>query len=437
MMSSSRFVMWLLSIVLLIALARTPVLAQQLGADFGGLSAPSNGNGLPAAKPTLPPQSPLPFPTQFPAGVAVLPDLSPPGSSPPDFPPVLPAPSWPSTANGPLPAVPPGGEIGTIAAPSGNNSFPSGGLGADMGGFGGPGDRFGGPGIGSGGPGYGISWYPSRSVSGQATDFGLLRESLSLGVPVWRDGGDAVMLRFGLSDEHFFTDAILPNSHQPFPTDLWNVNLGLMYFHVFENGWTGGLMTSVGSPSDQPFDSLRDMTIGLMANLQVPAANMRDKWTFGLMYSPTGAVSFPIPMVSYAWNPSDTFRMNIGLPFAMMWRPTDDLTLNLSYTPITSVNALATYRLAEQWKVYGGYQTLNESYLLADRAVSQDRFFEFEDRLLVGVRWEPWRRATVDLNSGYAFDRHFGEGKNQTSDLEDEVNIAPGAFVGTKLNWKF
>ena len=127
MMSSSRFVIWLLSIVLLIALARTPVLAQELGADFGGVPAPSNGNGLPAAKPTLPPQSPLPFPPQFPAGAAVLPDLSPPdpslpgsslpGPSSPDFPPALAAPSWPSTANGPLSAAPPGGEIGTPLRP--------------------------------------------------------------------------------------------------------------------------------------------------------------------------------------------------------------------------------------------------------------------------------------------------------------------------------
>lgn len=155
------------------------------------------------------------------------------------------------------------------------------------------------------------------------------------------------------------------------------------------------------------------------------------------MYSPAGALNIPIPMVSYSWNPSDSFHMSIGLPLALMWRPIDDLTINLSYVPLTNVNALATYRLSDLFRVYGGYQFLNEAYYLADRADAQDRFFGFEQRLLIGARWDVWQHATLDLNTGYAFDRHYGEGLNQISSLHDQVDIAPGAFVGMKLNWKF
>ncbi|MGH9206007.1 MAG: DUF6268 family outer membrane beta-barrel protein, partial [Acidimicrobiales bacterium] len=165
-------------------------------------------------------------------------------------------------------------------------------------------------------------------MSGQATDLGLVRENLYVGMPVWRDGSDALMLRAGVSNDHFSTDAILPDTHRPFPTDLWNVNLGVNYTHKFDNGWTGGLMTSVGSASDQPFHGIREMTYGLGATLQIPVWNDRDKWTLGLMYSPSGTLNFPIPIVSYSWNPSDSFHLNIGLPFAMMWKPLDDLTIN-------------------------------------------------------------------------------------------------------------
>jgi outer membrane receptor for monomeric catechols len=155
------------------------------------------------------------------------------------------------------------------------------------------------------------------------------------------------------------------------------------------------------------------------------------------MYSPSGALNFPVPILSYAWNPSDNFHLNIGLPLALMWKPVDDLTLDLSYTPLTNVNALATYRLSDQLRLYGGYQNLTESYFLADRVNTSDRFFGLEERLVTGVKWDLLRNLKLDVNGGYAFDRRYGEGRNQTSGLYDRVDVSSGAFLGLKLNWKF
>ena len=335
-----------------------------------------------------------------------------------------------------LPASPDGADAAPPAGGPGQPPAPRADASAMDGGFGGMGG-FGRRGSGTGDPGYGVVWYPSRPVSGQGADLGLVRQNLSAALPVWRDGGDALLMNLGVSDAHFFTDAILPDTHRPFPSDLWNVNLGLNYLHRFENGWSGGVMANFGSASDQPFHSLRDMDYGVGAFLRIPAQGGRDAWTVGAMYSPAATLNIPIPMVSYAWNPSEYFHMSIGLPLALMWRPTDELTVNLSYVPLTNVNGLVTYRLFDPVRVYGGYQLLNEAYYLADRADSQDRFFGFEQRLVVGVRWDVWQRATLDLNTGYAFDRHYGEGLNQTSSLHDRVDVAPDAFLGLKFNWKF
>ena len=85
------------------------------------------------------------------------------------------------------------------------------------------------------------------------------------------------------------------------------------------------------------------------------------------MYSPVGNLNFPIPGVAYLWNPSDAFHASIGLPFSVMWRPVDDLTFNFSYMPLVTVNARATYRLVGKVFVYGGFESLQEAYLLADR----------------------------------------------------------------------
>jgi hypothetical protein len=256
-------------------------------------------------------------------------------------------------------------------------------------------------------------------------------------MPVWRDGGDVVMLSAGVRESMFFTDAVLPDSHRPFPSELWDVSMGTNYLHKFDNGWSGGLAVNFGSASDKPFHGIDELTIGFMSFLQVPVCNDRDAWRFFLAYSPVGNLNFPIPGVAYLWNPSDAFHACIGLPFSLMWRPAEDLVFSLSYMPIITVNARATYRLAGTVFLYGGFESAQESYLLADRENVDDRFMGFEKRLLAGVRWDVWRHAALEMSAGYAFDRYYGVGQNQIHNLQDQVNIAPGAFVSAKFQVRF
>ena len=290
---------------------------------------------------------------------------------------------------------------------------------------------------GFGGPSYSTTWYPSRSVSGQAADLGLVRQRVNLGMPVWRDGGDMLMLGVSVRHSMFFTDAILPDTRRSFPNDLWNVSVNQNYRHKFDNGWSGGLMTGVGSASDRPFDGAREMNVNAATFLRVPAWCDRDSWMFSILYSSAGNLNIPIPGVAYAWNPSDGLHVNIGVPFSVMWRPVDDLTFSASYVPLTDANARATYRVADGIHLYGGYEFLNEAYNLADRADTRDRFMGFEQRFIGGVRRDVWRHATLDLNAGYAFDRHYGEGRNQGSSLHDRIDVAPGAFLGAGLRVRF
>jgi hypothetical protein len=158
---------------------------------------------------------------------------------------------------------------------------------------------------------------------------------------------------------------------------------------------------------------------------------------FSLMYSPVGNVAFPIPGIAYSWEPSEDLRVNLGIPFTVKWTPVEDLELQFAYIPVTNVNARATYRVADGVKLYGGFQWLNEAYFLADRAERKERFLAFEKRLVAGLRWDIGTHLALDLNGGYAFDRFYGEGESQFSDLDDRVDIRPGAFLeaGLLLNW--
>ena len=48
-------------------------------------------------------------------------------------------------------------------------------------------------------------------------------------------------------------------------------------------------------------------------------------------------------------------RVHVGLPLAVIWRPVEDLTINLSYVTLTIVNARATYGVADKLSIFGGF----------------------------------------------------------------------------------
>lgn len=292
--------------------------------------------------------------------------------------------------------------------------------------------------MGRGGPpGYDAHWYPSQPVSGQSANLGFVRQGLNLGAPIWRDETDMLLATLSVRNTLFSTDAILPESLRPFPDQLWSVNFGLNFIRQFDNGWSGGLMGGIGSASDKVFHSFDEMTANLGVFLRVPANNGRDSWQFMLLYLYGGPVDFPIPMLSYAWNPSDQLRVNIGLPFSVTWQPDEDVTLTLSYMPVSNINARLSYRVAPRFQVYGGYEFLTESYFLVDRTDNQDRFFVLEQRLVTGLRWEVWKNATAEVNGGYSFGRNYGEGDSPWGSLKDRVDVDPGPFVGIRVNLTF
>lgn len=294
-----------------------------------------------------------------------------------------------------------------------------------------------GGGPGGGPPGYSAVWYPSRPASPSGQDFSLVRQQLNIGAPLWADDGRRLMLNAGVRHVAFFTDVLFPDSGQPFPGELWNVNLGANYHHRFANGWSGSVGVNFGSASDKPFHSIDEMFVSFLGFVRIPTRNERDAWLVSLMYSPVGNFNFPIPGLAYSWNPNPQWSANIGLPFFLTYKPNDDWTLSLSYIPVTNVSARATVRLHERLHAFGGFEWLYEAYFLADRDIDRERFIAFEKRLLAGVRWDIAPKASWDVNAGYAFDRDYGFGENQLGDLSNQVTISNGPFLGTQLRMRF
>lgn len=293
-----------------------------------------------------------------------------------------------------------------------------------------------------GGPGYSAAWYPSRPVlgggfGGLPGSVGFVRQSVTAGAPLRVSPPDTLILTTNVRHTLFQTDALLPDTGRPFPDQLWSVNFGLLHMRKLENGWSAGGMFGFGSSSDRPFHSVREMNLSVLAFLNVPAFGGRDSWRFSVFYTPVGPLNFPIPGVAYLWKPNERLSVSLGLPFSVDWRPTDDWTVTASYIPLTNVSARITRRLTGEWRAYAGYEWLNESYFLTDRAVAADRFIGLEQRLIGGLTYTPGERLTLDLNAGYAFSRSYGEGENLFGPLRDRVDILGGAFLGGALRLRF
>ena len=205
---------------------------------------------------------------------------------------------------------------------------------------------------------YRVTGFPDEPVQGQPTNLGYVRQDFSATCPFWQDSVDEWSLTANVRSELFDTHAILPDTGQRFPDELWSIRLGTTYRHAFDNGWIGGGTVSVGSPSNKPFQQLNVITAGIHWS-RAPREERRLALFLELL--PTSEIPFPIPLVAYIWQPSDQFRAHIGLPFQLWYRPFDDLTLDFSCLLLRTVHARATYRITAPVRVYVGFDWENEA----------------------------------------------------------------------------
>lgn len=286
---------------------------------------------------------------------------------------------------------------------------------------------------------YRATWYPDQPVSGQGTKLGYLESDFLFSTPLFQTTTDQLSLRTNVRNEAFNTGAVLPDSGRAFPGDLWNVQAGLTYTHRFDNNWVAGGVLNIGSASDKPFRSIDEMTIGGVGFLRVPSGD-RNAWLFSLAYSPTGQIAFPIPGVAYFYQPSDRFYANIGLPFQVGYRPTDDVFLDFSYMLLTTVHAGVVYRVtpvSPQLFLHAAFDWKNESYFLANRTDQQERLFYYDKTLSVGARYNFNRHISLDLSCGYAFDRFYFTGRTLSDRHHDRVDVGDGPFASIQLQGRW
>ena len=281
-------------------------------------------------------------------------------------------------------------------------------------------------------------WAPATDVVGQPATLGMNAEFARVaaplvppreGEPLWIGIG-----RFGRLE--LATEAILPDSNQPVPEQLWLVETGVTHIRPLASGGTLGGTFLFGSASDQPFAAGRDLTLMAIAFWNTPAKNDRDEWNFSVFYSPTSQLPYPLPGLAYAWRPSDAFEAKLGLPASVEWRPDDAWTISAAYFPLVNVNVEARRKLAADWSFVAFYRTDTQIYFLADRLLDDERFYVFDQRAAVGFERSLGGGFTIEALASWLFDRELFQGTNFTSGRTDVVEFDPGPGVSLQLLWR-
>ncbi len=284
-------------------------------------------------------------------------------------------------------------------------------------------------------PSYRVTWIPDAPVSGQGTNLTSVTENFHVVCPVFRDECQMFGLTFGVRNTIIDTDAVIPNTGQAFPSQLWDIRFGFVYKYTFSNGWTAGADVNFGSASDRPFASVNELTAGVSTFLRIPVGE-HNAWLFSLSYSPTGELNFPIPGVAFYWQPNDWFNATIGVPTKIVYRPIEDVILEAAWMPLTTVTARASWRVWGGVFLYTAYNLGNESYYLYNSPDDRDRFFYYDQRVTAGVKMCFGPHFIVDLSSGYAFDRYYFEGQDY-NDRQNRIDIGNSPFLSFMVEWRF
>jgi hypothetical protein len=286
---------------------------------------------------------------------------------------------------------------------------------------------------------YRVTYFPDQPVEGQNAELGLVQQDFTLSVPLLQSTTDEWAASARLRNQEFATGAVLPDTGEPFPDELWNVRIGTSYRHRFDSGWIGALNVNVGSPSDKPFASGDELDVSATAVLRIPVRE-RDAWIFFLNYGSNREFlpHVPIPGLGYSYNPSDqlTAVITTGI-VSVEYRPLEKLTLTALYVAVRTVDVRLTYQLFRPVRLWVGFDWTNERYLRADRADADDRLFYYEKRVRAGAIIGLARQAFVDIAVGYSFDRFYFEGEDFDERDRNRIDVESGPFGAVRLGLRF
>lgn len=286
-----------------------------------------------------------------------------------------------------------------------------------------------------------VQWRPERSTrgggAGESVEVWTRKGDLLGATPVGSQGEGSAALR--LRHHGLAGGARLRDSGTPLPDHLWDLGLGAGYRRFLSPGRWAGLTATVGSPSDRPFHSAREVAVSATALYRLPRGE-RAAWLLFLRYDNTREFwsHVPLPGLAYWAQPTPRSMVLLGAPFSLVrWSGESGWGASLHYLWPRTLGAEVTRRVLGQAQAYAGFHLDSESHFLSGRDRRRDRLWYYEKRLEAGVRHDPSPRWGLEVSGGYAFDRYYFEGEDFGDRTRNRASIAGGPFLRAGVKARF
>jgi hypothetical protein len=79
----------------------------------------------------------------------------------------------------------------------------------------------------------------------------------------------------------------------------------------------------------------------------------------------------------------------------------------------------------------------NESYFRAERVDENDRFFYYDNRAYGGLTFVLGPHMSLDLSSGYVFNRFYFEGQGLQDSDYNRVDVEPGPYAALQIQVRY
>lgn len=233
--------------------------------------------------------------------------------------------------------------------------------------------------------------------------------NLNLSIPVYKRGLNTLALTMKGGTLNL-GEKVRLDSGDFVDTTFYRSETGIQYSRKLENRRMFGLRGSVGYTGDKLNSETQSFNIS--ANYSYPGSD-NNQWVLMLMMSnnsPLGAF-VPIPGFFYITR-TDTFTGIFGFPIlSMQWTPVNPWAFSLSFFG-PMIRSEVAYGAIDEVQFFTALGWKQQRYIVSERKEEDDRLTFEEKYSEVGIRKPIYKRASVEGQIGYSYDRsvYVGEG---------------------------
>jgi hypothetical protein len=284
-------------------------------------------------------------------------------------------------------------------------------------------------------------WPAEQFVEAQAdatfTDKGSTHDGFDFRMDIYESYGRVRIVPGNIISPRIGYDFIamdLDTDHPGLPSALYDQSIAVGLAVWEHHGWVAGLTAGVGYAGDRPFGDANAWYAKGTFAIGRELDTERDSFiAFVIDYDGNRNIlpDVPLPGVAYGFRIDPTILLVVGVPVnSIRWEPNESFYLEATFTITDRFDAVANWRFAPHWSVFGRFESRREAFHLDELPGNRRLLFE-NRRAEAGLRFSPREQFDMTISGGYSFGGEFSTGwdaRNTTlvADVSDEPYIRFG-----------